>query len=423
MAPTPQAFAGSLSGKNKAEIVDILKALDQDTTGLKAELEDRLEQYLQDNEATLREDGQFKGLYVARRKRRSPRDDSATPSVRATPSARGTRASEDLDALKTATGNLAGKAYDAAATTYDQSVRPTLNNALEEGQEIATRSAKRVYKKVKDVTGLDEDSLRIPDSPTRALRSQARPIIENGIQRARPIVEDGIQKARPVVEDGIQQAEHLRKMSVRYWRENGKREARQALRDVQAHLSTPVNLIKTMLFLEMVYLLYCLIPWHRKELQFPPSKFSFHAWDRFLYAMFWWMPEIKRGYYLPELFAMFRPSSNNAGAGFAMWLIYTVIPPFLLSHVITFLPQEPVKAPARNTRSASRNASISALPAWDPLVFCLIRLALVVFPITSASPDFFRFQLEAIGNLSGRALVTALTGGFVLAHRLAALAE
>jgi hypothetical protein len=162
-----------------------LKALDQDTTGLKAELEDRLEQYLQDNEATLREDGQFKGLYVARRKRRSyvsrcqnilfvvlmlhphsPRDDSATPSVRATPSARGTRASEDLDALKTATGNLAGKAYDAAATTYDQSVRPTLNNALEEGQEIATRSAKRVYKKVKDVTGLDEDSLRIPDSPT-----------------------------------------------------------------------------------------------------------------------------------------------------------------------------------------------------------------------------------------------------------------
>lgn len=72
------------------------------------------------------------------------------------------------------------------------------------------------------------------------------------MQRARPIVEDGIQKARPVVEDGIQQAEHLRKMSVRYWRENGKREARQALRDVQAHLSTPVNLIKTMLFLEMV---------------------------------------------------------------------------------------------------------------------------------------------------------------------------
>jgi hypothetical protein len=149
-----------------------LKALDQDTTGLKAELEDRLEQYLQDNEATLREDGQFKGLYVARRKRRSyvsrcqnilfvvlmlhphsPRDDSATPSVRATPSARGTRASEDLDALKT-------------APTSDQSVRPTLNNALEEGQEIATRSAKRVYKKVKDVTGLDEDSLRIPDSPT-----------------------------------------------------------------------------------------------------------------------------------------------------------------------------------------------------------------------------------------------------------------
>lgn len=40
--------------------------------------------------------------------------------------------------------------------------------------------------------------------------------------------------------------------------------------------------------------------------------------------MFWWMPEIKRGYYLPEFFAMFRPSSNNAGAGFAMWYVWSL---------------------------------------------------------------------------------------------------
>ena len=51
--------------------LQILKALEQDTQGLKAELEDRLEHYLQDNEGTLRDDNRFKGLYVARRKRRS----------------------------------------------------------------------------------------------------------------------------------------------------------------------------------------------------------------------------------------------------------------------------------------------------------------------------------------------------------------
>ena len=90
----------------------------------------------------------------------SPRDESSTPSVRET------AAAEDLEALKNATGNLAGKAYDAAAATYDQNVRPTLNSALEEGQEMASRGARRVYKKVKEATGIDEDSLRIPESPT-----------------------------------------------------------------------------------------------------------------------------------------------------------------------------------------------------------------------------------------------------------------
>jgi hypothetical protein len=36
--------------------------------------------------------------------------------------------------------------------------------------------------------------------------------------------------------------------------------------------------------------------------------------------MFWWMPEIKQGYYVPEWFVMFRPA-NNAGVGFSMWYV------------------------------------------------------------------------------------------------------
>lgn len=90
----------------------------------------------------------------------SPRGESTTPSVRETGTA------EDLEAIKNATGNLAGKAYEAAAATYDQNVRPTLVSALEEGQEMAAQGGKRVYKRVKEATGLDEDSLRIPESPS-----------------------------------------------------------------------------------------------------------------------------------------------------------------------------------------------------------------------------------------------------------------
>lgn len=84
------------------------------------------------------------------------------------------------------------------------------------------------------------------------------------------------------------------------------------------YLSKPTKLIKTMLFLELVYLLVNLVPWNRHEFQFPPSQFSLHWWDRFLYACFSWMPEIKQKFYIPEMFVMFNPASN-AGIGFAMW--------------------------------------------------------------------------------------------------------
>jgi hypothetical protein len=88
---------------------------------------------------------------------------SARGSV--TPSVSGGGTAEDLEAIKNATGNLASKAYEVAAETYDQSVRPALTSALEDGQELAARGGRRVYKKVKEVTGLDENSVQLPDSP------------------------------------------------------------------------------------------------------------------------------------------------------------------------------------------------------------------------------------------------------------------
>lgn len=54
----------------------------------------------------------------------------------------------------------------------------------------------------------------------------------------------------------------------------------------------------------------------------------------------------------------------------------------------------------------------------DPLVFALVRLAILLLPLTSAAPDLWRFSLEKMGSVGGRALAAGLTAGFVLADRL-----
>jgi hypothetical protein len=58
------------------------------------------------------------------------------------------------------------------------------------------------------------------------------------------------------------------------------------------------------------------------------------------------------------------------------------------------------------------------LPTVDPLVFSLIRLAVLCFPLTSAAPDSLVDSLQLSGNLQGRALAGALLVGLMLAERL-----
>lgn len=199
----------------------------------------------------------------------------------------------------------------------------------------------------------------------------------------------------------------------------------------------------------------------RHQIQIPPSEFSQHASARLLHSLLWWMPEYRFDVKVPDLFGMVKPSSA-ASAGLVIWwvcsaaacpllhahswhhhrLVATVLPPYLLSHLISFLPQP--SARSRHQQNGKpllssvctclshaseildcfqhAGSSVPPLPHWDPLVFCLTRLALVLLPLTSAAPDMWRYQLEAIGNLSGRALAVALTTALVLADRLGALA-
>jgi len=96
-----------------------------------------------------------------------------------------------------------------------------------------------------------------------------------------------------------------------------------------------------------------------------------------------------------------------------IWITTTLLPPYLLSHLITFLPQK--RYAHRPTRHSSEPVP---LPIMDPLVFTLVRLAILLLPLTSAAPDLWRFSLEKMGSVSGRALAAGITAGLVLADRL-----
>jgi hypothetical protein len=133
-----------------------------------------------------------------------------------TPSTHG--AGEDFDALKTATGNLAEKALDNATQTYKESIRPVLSSAYEEGTNMAGKAVRSGVKKAKEVTAIDENSLKLPDSPARALRSQANQAVDN---------------ARPIVEDVQDVVENVSFRALKYWRENGANELKDVVRLAQ----------------------------------------------------------------------------------------------------------------------------------------------------------------------------------------------
>lgn len=62
-----------------------------------------------------------------------------------------------------------------------------------------------------------------------------------------------------------------------------------------------------------------------------------------------------------------------------------------------------------------------SLPQWDPMVFTIVRLALTIWPLTSACPDGWRSMLEASGTLSGRVLMASVAFALVFSERMAEL--
>ena len=95
----------------------------------------------------------------------------------------------------------------------------------------------------------------------------------------------------------------------------------------------------------------------------------------------------------------------------------TVLPPLAASTLVSFVPQ---KGPAR-PHATRHTPAHPATPTVDPLAFSIFRLALLVFPLTTAAPSAMVDALEMSGNLQGRVLGAALLAGLMLADRLGSL--
>jgi hypothetical protein len=55
------------------------------------------------------------------------------------------------------------------------------------------------------------------------------------------------------------------------------------------------------------------------------------------------------------------------------------------------------------------------------MVFTIVRLALTIWPLTSACPDGWRLMMESLGSLSGRVLMAGVAFAMVFSERMAEL--
>jgi hypothetical protein len=67
---------------------------------------------------------------------------------------------------------------------------------------------------------------------------------------------------------------------------------------------------------------------------------------------------------------------------------------------------------------ADKAASHPPTPTADPLTFALIRLAILLYPLTDAAPSSFVDSLSLSGNLQVRALGAGLLAALLFVSRI-----
>ncbi|KAK1926409.1 hypothetical protein DB88DRAFT_481707 [Papiliotrema laurentii] len=360
------AFTGSLTNKRKADLVEIAQALGVPEADAKiADLIKNIHAHLEANEAELSQSPRFKGLYSRRARHHS--DESDTPL-------------EVRDVKQAVEGSV-------------KKGRKSVNKALDK------------------VANVDPASIALPESPINVGR------IVSAAGHAKDAAAEQLSVALAPAQDlvpnelsvQLRRAQH----QVVKFGHDSKLRVEESVRLIQAHLSRPEHLVTTAVAVELIFLLAHVVQFYDHTVFFPPPGGENGTFASLLHGLLFWLPSFALTFRLPDLHSL-KPSSEVWPA-LAWWASTTVLPPFALSTLVSFVPQKGVARTGHNTRYS---ASHPPTPTADPLTFALIRLAIFLYPLTTAAPSSFGDALEISGNTQGRALGAGLLAALLLVSRL-----
>ncbi|EIW68709.1 hypothetical protein TREMEDRAFT_44531 [Tremella mesenterica DSM 1558] len=348
-------YSGSLTAKRKAELVEIAQALDiPDADAKISELVKKIQQHLDMNETSLSKSPMFKGLY--NKKKTHADSETDTP----------------LSDAKAAVVSTVVKGRKSINKAIDKVVDAAANIPL---PETPVNAAK--------ISEVANQSMAVALAPAKNLSGELSTTLSGWGH------------------------------SVVKYTGQGQRRVDVVVRAIRDGLSTPEHIVLAAISLELVALFFHVVQFYDHTIWFPPPPGSKGTVASLLHSAFGWAPSLQVKVRWPDVHSFKR--SGELYSAVVWWFFSTVLPPLTLSTVVSFVPQKGVSKTGHNTRHA---AAHPPSPTVDPLSFSIFRLALLVFPLTTAAPSAMVDALEMSGNLQGRALGAGLLAGLMLADRL-----
>lgn len=99
---------------------------------------------------------------------------------------------------------------------------------------------------------------------------------------------------------------------------------------------------------------------------------------------------------------------------------FTVLPPLALSTIVSFQPQKGFFANSSASTKSKQQVARPPVHKADPFAYALFRLAILLFPLTTAAPAHWVDALGASGDAQGRALGAGLLAALIGSERLGA---
>ncbi|KIJ18207.1 hypothetical protein PAXINDRAFT_167462 [Paxillus involutus ATCC 200175] len=310
----PVAYSGGLQSKKKAELQEIAQALHLSDVGTKEDLQNRIKKHLDQNRSLLEDNPAFSGLFGKRKRSVQP----LPVHVRSVPSP----ASESTD-------EIIVKNSSSPGTTRSTRRSFALGPIHEATPVPEAREVSMMLKNPPISPPEEETSASILANPTPN-KDTSRMVISTPKSILRNV-------AKPSV--------HLATTTFQRLQADAKQRARVFILASRSTLSNSVNIWLITALLELLYVLYVVIPW--KSVEFPSSR-----------------PADSGDFYVSIPYLPLTTFQSCAFWGvLAHWSIPALVIPAVLGSVVSFHPAN------------ATSARIPRVLPLDPLTASIVRLA------------------------------------------------